>query len=99
MKKICNCNIPANLQKDMMADSIAAYVASLPKEDIVDDENIQENSVEEDEEYERRLKLCSGCADLVGGLTCSHCGCFVLARARKRQTDCPMPGGSIWVKP
>ena len=60
MKKICNCNIPANLQKDMMADSIAAYVASLPKEDIVDDE-----------EYERRLKLCSGCADLVGGLTCS----------------------------
>ena len=60
MKKICNCNIPANLQKDMMADSIAAYVASLPKEDIVDDE-----------EYERRLKLCSGCADLVGGLcTC-----------------------------
>ena len=61
MKKICNCNIPANLQKDMMADSIAAYVASLPKEDIVDDE-----------EYERRLKLCSGCADLVGGLTCSH---------------------------
>lgn len=88
MKKICNCNIPANLQKDMMADSIAAYVASLLKEDIVDDE-----------EYERRLKLCSGCADLVGGLTCSHCGCFVLARARKRQTDCPMPGGSIWVKP
>ena len=53
----------------------------------------------DDEEYERRLKLCSGCADLVGGLTCSHCGCFVLARARKRQTDCPMPGGSIWVKP
>ena len=88
MKKICNCNIPANLQKDMMADSIAAYVASLPKEDIVDDE-----------EYERRLKLCSGCADLGGGLTCSQCGCFVLARARKRQTDCPMPGGSIWVKP
>ena len=37
MKKICNCNIPANLQKDMMTESIAAYVASLPKDDVVED--------------------------------------------------------------
>lgn len=87
MKKICNCNIPAGLQEDMMAESIAAYVAALPKEEIV-----------EDEEYERRLVLCSKCSDLVGGLTCSHCGCFVLARARKRHMDCPMPGGSVWEK-
>ena len=85
MKKICNCNIPANLQKDMMTESIAAYVASLPAESIVDDD-----------EYERRLAICSRCDDLVGGLTCSHCGCFVLARARKKQMDCPMPGGSRW---
>ena len=74
MKKICNCNIPANLQKDMMTESIAAYVASLPKDDVV-----------EDSEYEKRLDICSKCADLVGGLTCSHCGCFVLARARKNR--------------
>lgn len=74
MKKICNCNIPANLQKDMMTESIAAYVASLPAESIVDDD-----------EYERRLAICSRCDDLVGGLTCSHCGCFVLARARKNR--------------
>lgn len=85
MKKICNCNIPANLQKDMMTESIAAYVASLPAESIVNDD-----------EYERRLAICSKCDDLVGGLTCSHCGCFVLARARKKQMDCPMPGGSRW---
>ena len=85
MKKICNCNIPANLQKDVMTESIAAYVASLPKDDVV-----------EDSEYEKRLDICSKCADLVGGLTCSHCGCFVLARARKKQMDCPMPGGSRW---
>ena len=85
MKKICNCNIPANLQKDMMTESIAAYVASLPAESIVNDD-----------EYERRLAICSRCDDLVGGLTCSHCGCFVLARARKKQMDCPMPGGSRW---
>ena len=41
MKKICNCNIPANLQKDMMTESIAAYVASLPAESIVDDDEYE----------------------------------------------------------
>ena len=71
MEKICNCKIPANLQEDMMTESIAGFVASLPKEDVVDDA-----------EYERRLNICSICVDLAGGLTCSHCGCFVLARAR-----------------
>ena len=71
----------------MIAESIAAYVASLPKEEVV-----------EDAEYERRLELCSKCPDLVGGLTCSHCGCFVLARARKLRMDCPMPGGNVWEK-
>ena len=85
MGKICNCKIPANLQEDMMAESIAAYVASLPKEDIVDDA-----------EYERRLNICSGCTELAGGLTCRHCGCFVLARARKKQMYCPMPKEDKW---
>lgn len=85
MEKICNCKIPANLQVDMMTESIAAYVASLPKEDIVDDA-----------EYERRLDICSRCANLAGGLTCSHCGCFVLARARKIQMYCPMPEADKW---
>lgn len=85
MEKICNCKIPANLQENMMTESIAAYVASLPNEDVVDDA-----------EYERRLNICSICADLAGGLTCSHCGCFVLARARKRQMYCPMPERDKW---
>ena len=40
-----------------MTESIAAYVASLPKDDVV-----------EDSEYEKRLDICSKCADLVGGL-------------------------------
>ena len=85
MEKICNCKIPKNLQEDKMAESIASYVARLSPEECVTDE-----------EYERRLNICSECADLMGGLTCSHCGCFVLARAKKRQQDCPKPGGSRW---
>ncbi len=68
-----------------MAESIAAYVARLSQEESV-----------EDSEYERRLNICSRCQDLMGGLTCSHCGCFVLARAKKRNQDCPKPGGSLW---
>ena len=85
MKKICNCNIPKNLQEDMMAESIAAYVAGIPIEEVV-----------EDDVYEKRLERCSTCDALVGGLTCSHCGCFVLARAKKIRMDCPRPGGSLW---
>ena len=85
MKKIWNCNIPKNLQEDMMAESIAAYVAGIPPEEVV-----------EDNVYESRLEKCSTCADLVGGLTCSHCGCFVLARAKKKRMDCPKPGGNLW---
>lgn len=85
MKKICNCNIPKSLQEDMMAESIAAYAAGISPEEVV-----------EDDVYEKRLEKCSACAALVGGLTCGHCGCFVLARARKKRMDCPMPGGSLW---
>lgn len=85
MEKICNCRIPKELQQDKMAESIAAYAAALPPEECA-----------EDGVYERRLEKCRECSDLIGGLTCSHCGCFVLARARKKRMDCPMPGGSRW---
>lgn len=44
-EKICNCNIPANLQKDMMTESIAAYVASLPKEDVVEDSEYEKDLI------------------------------------------------------
>jgi hypothetical protein len=40
------------------------------------------------EEYERRLKLCENCKQLSGGV-CRLCGCFVMARAAKKQMGCP----------
>lgn len=82
---ICQCNIPANLQRDQMYEAIAGYVRNIPDELRV-----------ADEEYERRLKLCSECEALIGGLTCRYCGCFVLARARKENQGCPQPGNNRW---
>ena len=83
----CNCRIPANLQQDQMTKAIMAYVNGIDPELRTDDA-----------EYERRLKLCSGCRNLIGGLTCGHCGCFVLARARKQDNICPAPEGNLWNK-
>ena len=69
----------------MMYEKIAEYISGLEPEDCV-----------EDEEYERRLACCSGCESLAGGLTCMYCGCFVLARAKKKKQYCPKPGRAEW---
>lgn len=84
---ICMCNIPANLQKNQMYEAIASYVKNIPQE--------QRTS---DEVYEKRLSVCSECEALVGGMTCKYCGCFVLARARKENQNCPKPGENRWEK-
>ena len=81
----CACQIPKNLQESQMYEAIAAYVRNIPEE-----------LCTEDAEYERRLAACSGCRALVGGMTCKFCGCFVLARARKKEQRCPMPGRDCW---
>ena len=82
---ICRCRIPAGLQQAEMYEAVAAYVKSIPEE-----------LRTPDAEYERRLKRCSECEALVGGLTCRYCGCFVLARARKEKQGCPQPGEDRW---
>ena len=50
----------------------------------------------EDGVYEERLKKCSACDRLAGGLTCMECGCFVLVRAKKKRLHCPRVGGAEW---
>ena len=39
-------------------------------------------------EYERRLAICRECSYLIDGI-CGKCGCFVEARALRRQGTCP----------
>ena len=68
-----------------MAFKIAEYINNLSKEDCVDDN-----------EYEKRLGICSKCENLIGGLTCRFCGCFVLARAKKINQLCPDSSGDRW---
>lgn len=42
----------------------------------------------ENEEYERRLKLCQSCNYLRNGM-CGRCGCFVELRALLKKNHCP----------
>lgn len=83
--RVCQCEIPLNLQVDKMYEKIAEYLSGLEKEDCV-----------EDGVYEERLKKCSACDRLAEGLTCMECGCFVLVRAKKKRLHCPRVGGAEW---
>ncbi len=83
--KVCDCNIPKNLQEDQMYKKIEEYIVSLDKDQCVSDA-----------EYEKRLTICSSCIHLIGGLTCKYCGCFVLSRAKKKTQSCPNPGQKFW---
>lgn len=84
--RVCNCNIPPEIERDKMFDAIARYIEGIPVSECVNDK-----------EYERRLAICAGCPGRMGP-TCRYCGCFVLARAKKSSQDCPMPGENRWGK-
>lgn len=45
--------------------------------------------------YRKRISLCDECDALINGL-CKYCGCFVLARAVKKNLMCPYPGSNKW---
>lgn len=63
---------------------IQSYIASL-------DETLKVSRVQ----YEERLALCENCDALLNGM-CKWCGCFVLARAAKKNLQCPYPKASRW---
>ncbi|MCR5581264.1 MAG: DUF6171 family protein [Pseudobutyrivibrio sp.] len=68
------------LLRDMIdADTsmIEKYKSALKKQDMVTDE-----------EYERRLQVCTTCDKLNEG-TCMSCGCYVELRAAAKVSHCP----------
>lgn len=46
--------------------------------------------------YEKRLKTCSVCEQLIYGTTCMSCGCIVKVRALNALRICPHASGSKW---
>lgn len=47
-------------------------------------------------QYEKRLKVCNGCEQLIYGTTCMSCGCIVRVRALNALRICPHSLGSKW---
>ena len=41
-----------------------------------------------DELASKRLKICEACKNLIGGMTCRDCGCFVQFRVRHKAASC-----------
>ena len=62
---------------DMSPELIAEMVESEPCPDYAGDKI-----------YSRRLEICNSCQKLIGGMTCSDCGCFVQFRARHISAAC-----------
>ncbi|MCL6603138.1 MAG: DUF6171 family protein [Paenibacillus sp.] len=46
--------------------------------------------------YQERLLHCKECPKLVGGYTCSLCGCIVRITAKLKEKCCPLPGTPMW---
>jgi hypothetical protein len=44
-----------------------------------------------------RLARCAACSALREEVLCAYCGCFVLLRARLKESRCPHPGGDKWL--
>ena len=47
--------------------------------------------------FNRRLEECGRCESLREQVLCSHCGCFVMFRARPDKSYCPHPEGDRWI--
>ena len=78
---------PVCEEKRRIADEeklLKEYVASLPEE-----------MRTESEEYARRRAACAECDRRAENL-CAECGCFVRARAAKKNMRCPHPAGRKW---
>jgi len=77
MTKICTRCLLKDFSKEQYEAIVINGLASLPKEDLVD--NAESN---------RRLVVCKDCGKLNQG-TCLACGCFIEIRASLKKGTCP----------
>ena len=83
-KKICRRCLLAERSEDEYVRSLKEYIAGYPE-----DKRVCE------EEYRRRLGICTDCERLADGI-CSLCGCYVELRALKPNSVCPEPFDNKW---
>lgn len=77
---ICKKCIIEKIDRFGILESVRKKVELMPVEDKVSDE-----------EYYRRLEICTECKDLNLGM-CNLCGCFVEYRAAQINMHCPASG-------
>ncbi len=82
--KLCRKCLLAELSEDDYIRSLKEYIADYPA-----DKRVSE------EEYQRRLGVCTGCERLSNGM-CAVCGCYAEVRALKPNAGCPEPSGDKW---
>jgi hypothetical protein len=51
----------------------------------------------DDQVIASRLACCAACGALREDVLCAYCGCFVLFRARPKESCCPHPEGNKWL--
>jgi hypothetical protein len=72
----CRVCLLRDMQDKGLFQTVSDYIATIPEEEKAGAE-----------EYERRLDACRACENLTNAM-CALCGCFVEARAAKRQMHC-----------
>ncbi len=77
MRIVCRKCLLAETDMQEVYRSVREYVETLPPDKKADTA-----------EYARRLEICKGCESLADGM-CVKCGCYVEARAAKRNAVCP----------
>ena len=60
--------------------------------------HIDPSSAADEAIFTRRLEECDKCDSLKEEVLCSHCGCFVMFRARVDKGYCPHPQGNKWAE-
>ena len=86
-KVLCRKCIEEDISAESLAEYLDNYVNSLP-----DDIRTSPDA------YEARLRICGECDRRIS-LTCTLCGCYIQARAAKKNLECPYDrGGPKWTK-
>ncbi len=83
MKIPCRKCLLEGVSEEQVQEKIAEYLSAMPE---------AERTPEAD--YSNRLAKCADCPSLSNGL-CVQCGCFVLYRAGKLSSHCPL-GEDRW---